>query len=184
MNAGIIASRYAKAFLKFVQEDGSGENAYSQACTLVHVMNELPQFREYVKDASDITLDMKVSLLTSAVGTSLDASLARFLKMVTDHRRIEYFPRMLLSFIEQYRNQNNIKVGRLVMPAQDEGFRDRLEYLFQEKTGTEVHLEETLEPELIGGFVFELDGYRLDASVRNHLDRIRRQLVEKNNRIV
>ena len=62
--------------------------------------------------------------------------------------------------------------------------RGRLEDMFHDRTGAEVHLEEKVDPDLVGGFVFELDGYRLDASVANHLERLRRQLIEKNNRIV
>ena len=50
MNAGIISSRYAKAFLKFVQEKGAGANVYSQACSLVRVMNELPQLKSYLEN--------------------------------------------------------------------------------------------------------------------------------------
>jgi F-type H+-transporting ATPase subunit delta len=42
----------------------------------------------------------------------------------------------------------------------------------------------TVDPDLIGGFVFELDGRRLDASVRSQLDRIRRQLVDESSRLV
>jgi F-type H+-transporting ATPase subunit delta len=48
----------------------------------------------------------------------------------------------------------------------------------------DVHLEEKVDDSLIGGFVFELDGLRLDASVERQLERLRSQLVEKNNRIV
>ena len=66
----------------------------------------------------------------------------------------------------------------------DEGLGERLEMLFHDRTGAEVHLEERVNPDIIGGFVFELDGYRLDASVESHLERLRRQLIEKNNRIV
>ena len=43
---------------------------------------------------------------------------------------------------------------------------------------------EKIDPEILGGFVFEMDGYRLDASVESQFRRIRRQLIEKNNRIV
>ena len=35
MNAGIVASRFARALLKFVQETGIGDKVYSQACVLV-----------------------------------------------------------------------------------------------------------------------------------------------------
>lgn len=184
MNAGIIASRYAKAFLKYVQEAGSGEKVYSQTCILVQMINELPQMKDYLRDAADVSFDRKVSLMSAALGTPVDASIVRFLKMVTSHRRVEYFPRMLLSFVYQYRTENNIKVGRLVTAVHDESLRDRLENLFHDRTGAEVHLEEKVNPDIVGGFIFELEGYRLDASVSAHLDRIRRQLVEKNNRIV
>lgn len=184
MNAGIIASRYAKAFLKYVQEKGTEEKVYSQACVLMRCMNEIPQLKEYVKDASDVSMEKKIALMSSALGTPLDVTIVRFLKMVTEHRRIEYFPRMLLSFIEKYRIANEIKVGRIVTASHSEGLRDRLEAIFHDKTGSVVHLEEKIDPNIIGGFVFELDGYRVDASVDGNLKRVRCQLVEKNNRIV
>ena len=47
-----------------------------------------------------------------------------------------------------------------------------------------MQLDVDVEPEILGGFVFELDGYRVDASVENHLAQIRRKLIEPNNRIV
>lgn len=184
MNAGIIASRYAKALLKYVQEEGVGENVYSQACVLVRMMNQLPQMKDYIKDASDVTMDRKLSLLSAALDSPLDPAIERFLKMADMHRRLEYFPRMLLSFIEQYRIENKIMVGRLITASHNEGLCDRLEHLFQDKTGAQVHLEESVDADIIGGFVFELDGHLMDASVKGHLERIRRQLVEKNNRIV
>ena len=130
MNAGIIASRYARALLKFVQEDGSGKEVYSQARTLVHMMNELEQMRQYVTDVLDVSLDSKLSLLSAAVNGSLHPCLVRFLTMVSEHRRVEYFPRMLLSFIEQYRKENNIQVGRLVTASHQEGLCGRLEGIF------------------------------------------------------
>ena len=45
-------------------------------------------------------------------------------------------------------------------------------------------MEESVDPSLIGGFVLDLEDYRLDASVSRQIEDIRRQLVQKNNRIV
>ena len=184
MNAGIISSRYAKALLEYVRESGSGSDVYVQACTLVRVMNALPQMKEYVVNQTDVTVERKVSLMSAALSAPVEPAIVRFLQMVTGHHRVEYFPRMLLSFIEQYRQAQNIKVGSLVTAVHDEGLGGRLETLFHDRTGAEVHLEEKVNPDIIGGFVFELDGYRLDASVESRLERLRRQLIEKNNRIV
>ena len=184
MNIGIIASRYARALLKYVQEDRTGSEVYSQSCILVAHMNEIPQLRQYLEDASDITFDQKISLLTASLGEAPSSALVKFLKLVTENRRESLFFRMLMSFIEQYRTENNIKVGSLVTAVPDGGLRERLEKMFHDRTGADVHLEEKVDPEIIGGFAFELDGYRLDATVSGHLERIRRMLVEKNNRIV
>ena len=184
MNIGIIASRYAKALLMYVQESGAGEKVYSQVILLVRIMDVLPQMKLYLADESDVSVERNVSLMTAALGEEADPALVKFLKLVSDNHRVELFPRMLLAFIEQYRSAHNVKVGRIVTASELEGLRERLEVLIQKKTGGQVQLEERVDPEIIGGFVFELDGVRLDASVEGHLARIRRQLVEKNNRIV
>lgn len=184
MNIGIIASRYAKSLLMYVRESGAGEKVYSQVTLLVRVMEALPQMKLYIADESDVSFERKVSLMSAALGEEADPALVRFLKMVSGNHRVELFPRMLLAFIEQYRNANNVKVGSVVTASEIAGLADRLEELFHEKTGGQVYLEEKVDPDIIGGFIFELDGVRLDASVEGHLARIRRQLVEKNNRIV
>ena len=69
MNSGIVASRYAKAFLKYVQGEGDGKTVYSQSCVLVHVMNEIPQFKEYIK-IEDVMAEVTkaLSVFTKDIG--------------------------------------------------------------------------------------------------------------------
>ena len=88
------------------------------------------------------------------------------------------------SYIKRYRQSNNIKVGTLVTASQDDDLKDRLETMFSDRTASDVHFTTSVDPQLLGGFVFELDGYRLDASVRTRLEKIRQCLVDDNNRIV
>ena len=150
----------------------------------MRVINRLPQMAQYLMDASDVPLERKRSLLSAALDEPLDDSIIRFLKLVSERRRTEFFPRMLLAFIELYRKENGIKVGRIVTATHNDELRGRLENIFHDRTGADVRLEEKISPEIIGGFIFELDGYRLDASVGSHLNRLRRKLIEKNNRLV
>ena len=79
MNSGLIASRYAKAFLKYVQEAGSGEKVYSQVSSLVRIIGELPQMKTYLEDSSDVSLERKLSLLSAALDSSVDEAIADFL---------------------------------------------------------------------------------------------------------
>ena len=184
MNAGVIASRYAKALLKYVQESGGGDKVYSQACVLGLRLMEIRQLRDFIENHTELALERKLELLRSSLGEDPAPELVSFVRLVTAQRRMELFSRMLYSFIVQYRIANNIKVGRIVLASPVEGLKEKLESLFHERTGAEVQLSETLNPEILGGFIFELDGYMLDASVEKQFRRIRRQLIEKNNRIV
>ena len=52
------------------------------------------------------------------------------------------------------------------------------------KTGDEVIIEVDVDPSIIGGFVFDIDDYLVDASVKRQLDVIREQFIERNIRII
>ncbi|MBR5498808.1 MAG: ATP synthase F1 subunit delta [Bacteroidales bacterium] len=184
MNSEVISSRYAKALLAYAAETGSGGKVYSQALAIVQVMQELPELMDIVLKRDDVALTKKIELLALAVGDTLADELARFMRLVSEHRRMDKFYSMLQSYIIRYRQANNIKVGSLVTAARDEGLKERLEDIFSQRTESEVYFTTSVDPELLGGFVFELDGYRLDASVRTRLDKIRQCLVDDNSRIV
>ena len=184
MNEGVIASRYAKALLKYVVETGSGDKVYSQACVLGLRLLEIRQLRFFIENNPELSVERKLELLRSAAGEDIVPELVNFVRLVTDRRRMEFFSRMLYSFIALYRKAMNIKVGRVVTAAPVDGLKERLEQLFHQRTGAEVQIVEKISPEILGRFVFEMDGYRLDASVENQFRRIRRQLIDKNNRIV
>ncbi len=184
MNAGIVASRYAKALLKFVQETGNGEKVYTQVGVLVFRMYEVMQLRDYIQKHHEIDAAKKLQLLEAALGEPLAMEICRFVNLVIARRRDEFLLRMLLSFLIFYREAHNIKVGRLITALPTEGLKERMEQLFHEKTGAEVRLEQKIDPEILGGFVFELDDWRMDASVAGQFRKIKAKLIDNTNRIV
>ena len=184
MNSGPIAHRYAKALLKYIQETGAGEKVYSQACVLALRIQEIPALAEALQNHQGLSFERKIKLMEAAVGTTLENEILRFVALVYAQKRMNYLLRMFYSFIEQYRQANSIKVGRLVTACPVLDLKERLQTVLSERYGATVLLEEELNPDIIGGFVFELDGYRMDASVEGQLAKIRRQLVQNNNRIV
>lgn len=182
MNSGIIASRYGKALLRYVLHTGNGEEVYDQTCVLVLRMKEIPQLREYLENHSEIEKDKKIQLVETALGRSLPAELENFISLVIERSRTVFLLRMLLSFISQYRKALNIKVGKIITALPARGLKERLEAYVGERTGAQVHLKEIVDPEISGGFVFELGDLRLDASVTSQFVKIRRSLVENNER--
>ena len=46
------------------------------------------------------------------------------------------------------------------------------------RTRGPVIINKRVDPEIIGGFVFEIGDYRLDSTVRTQLEKIKRELTE------
>lgn len=184
MNTGPIAHRYAKALLKLVQETGAGEKVYSQACVLVLRMQEIRQLADVIQKHPEVGQDRKMEILQAAVGEPLADELVRFVKIVCENGRIELFERIMTSFQDQYRASYGIKVGSLVTACPVPQLKETLEALMQDKTGARVLLQESVNEDLIGGFVLQVEDLQMDASVQTQLRRLHNELVDKANRIV
>lgn len=159
MNEGIIAARYAKALLKLTQENGTGATVCSQV-------------RALLADASQVPSD---SLLPEVV---------RMVALLRSKGRGDLLKRVMTMFVSMYHASENIKLAHLTTAVPSADLGDRLVKLLSDRTGARIELETSVNPDLIGGFVLEIDDYLLDASVRNQIEAIRRQFVEKNTRIV
>jgi F-type H+-transporting ATPase subunit delta len=158
MNQGAVASRYAKAFLDLVEESGRGEQVFAQVRALLADASALPQ--------------------------PLEDDIRRLVLLLKRNKRLDNLKFILHDFIRLYCEKERILIVELTSSVPSPGLAGRVEQMLAEKTGCTVLLESKVDPELLGGFVIELENEMLDASVRTQIDRIRRQLVQKNKRII
>ena len=158
MNQGAVASRYAKAFLELVKESGRGEQVFAQV-------------RALLKDAS-------------SAPQPLEPDIEKLVLLLRRNRRLDCLKFVLNDFVRMWCEANHIVVARLVCAVASPDLPARAEELIASRTGCRVILDCSVDAELLGGFVLELENETLDASVRRQLDDIRRQLVQKNNRII
>lgn len=206
MNTGIIATRYATALLKLVEETGSGELVAAQVHVIEKALDEVPDFRRAVDDPA-VSVVRKISLFEAALKDSMAQELRKFLELLIRNGRIGDVRLVLTTFVTEYYRSRHIKRARLVVadpalldpeptpsdPVPVEGslrqpqrpaLESRLRDLVEKQTGCRLILKTEVNPSLIGGFVFEVEDMILDASVSRQLDFIRRQFIEKNRRIV
>lgn len=206
MNTGIIATRYATALLKLVEETGSGELVAAQVQVIEKALDEVPDFRRAVDDPA-VAAVQKISLFEAALKDSMAQELHKFLELLIRNGRIGDVRLVLTTFVTEYYRSRHIKRARLVVAdpvlldpeptpsdpvpvegslrqAQRPALESRLRELIGKETGCELLLETKVDPSLIGGFVVEVEDMILDASVSRQLDVIRHQFIEKNRRIV
>ena len=206
MNTGIIATRYATALLKLVEETGSGELVAAKVQVIEKALDEVPDFRRAVDDPA-VAAVQKISLFEAALKDSMAQELHKFLELLIRNGRIGDVRLVLTTFVTEYYRSRHIKRARLVVAdpalldpeptpsdpvpvegslrqAQRPALESRLRDLVEKQTGCRLILKTEVNPSLIGGFVFEVEDTVLDASVSRQLDFIRRQFIEKNRRIV
>ncbi|MEE3312369.1 MAG: F0F1 ATP synthase subunit delta, partial [Acutalibacteraceae bacterium] len=103
MDIGIIASRYARALLKYVAETGEGEVVCAQAAVLERALTEVPELSELLDNPETVTAEMKMNVFETALGKEKMADgMARFIRMVLANGRIAYLRLMLHDFIDYY----------------------------------------------------------------------------------
>ncbi len=209
MNTGIIATRYATALLKLVDETGSGDVVAAQVQAIEKALDEVPDFRRAVDDPA-VAPAKKIALFEAALssvaesveGTSLAPDLRKFLELLIRNGRIGDVRLIFTTFVTEYYRARHIKRAKLVVadpallnPEPTPSDRElaeplrptldvRLRDLIEKQTGCKLILKTEVNPSLIGGFVFEVEDTVLDASVSRQLDIIRSQFIEKNRRIV
>lgn len=186
MNRSIIVSRYARSLVKLVRETGQGSIVCSQAETLVDRIHGLPDLRRLVTAADDVVSPFdKKKLLQTALDNRMSPDLSRFLSLLNRNGRMEMVEDILRDFVDMYHRSVGIRKAHLTTVQEpSERLMQRLKALVKQKTGDDVIIEVEVDPALIGGFVFDIDDYLLDASVKRQLDLIREQFVERNRRII
>lgn len=185
MNTGLVSSRYALALLKYVSGTEDEEKVYSQVLRLSGSLSAVPELRELIDNPLSVSDTQKFSLLVSALdGEEMAQELKKFILLVMKNRRTRFLRLIFQSFISQYREVHKIKLSRLITAVPAPELEKRLADIVKREKGETVIFEHIVDPALIGGFIFDIDGYRMDASVASQLKSVRRQFIEKNRRIV
>ena len=183
MNTGVVSKRYAKALLDFAMARGNEEKIYKEVETLAGHFANVPDLKRTIENPV-LTRKAKLDLLIEASGGNVSEEMKRFLKLVIDGKREKFLHFMTWSFIDQYRERKHILMGKLTTAVEAPELVKHLEKLGSLKTDSNVVIKSNIDPSIIGGYIMEIDGYRLDASVANQLRNIRRQFIDKNRRIV
>ena len=184
MNVGIVISRYARALLKYVTETGDAEAVCAQAQKLSGVLTEVPDL-EMVLGSDQVNLSKKQSLLETACGAPLEDALLRLTALLEKNGRLAYLRFVLVDFVRSYRRSRGIRTAVLrCVTEPSEEILDKFRSLVKAHTGEEADIRVVIDPDLIGGFVFDIDDWVMDGSVSHALEQIRVQFIEKNRRIV
>ena len=178
MDNGLIPQRYAKALYKYALEHGQTTELYDLTKTVISSFEDNPALQKTIANPN-IKVEDKERLLLAAAGKEADEAYRRFVTLVADHGREEYFRPMMMAYRDIYRKENHISQATITTAATlGEEERGKLHKLVEDAfKGSTLEFTESVNPDLIGGFVIDVDSVRMDASVSNELEQLRQTLL-------
>lgn len=181
MISGLIPHRYAKALYKYGKETGADEELYDCMKTVIAAYRSTPELQKTMSNPY-VDKSEKKRLLATIAGKGADDAYNRFVSLVLDHDREEFFELMAYAFRDIYRKANNISQVRItsaVEMADDELGRIR-EVVEKSYPESKFEYDTVVNPDLIGGFIIDVDSTRLDASISGELEQLRQNLLTGN----
>lgn len=170
--------RYAKALLSYAAELHEDEQVYAEMSALSQAFVEVPALHQAMLNPMLPAADKLRLLRAAACGDKKPSkSLDRFFQLVLTGGRASAMLFIAHSFGTLYRRKNHIINGKLVVPAKvGDELIARLQQVVESRSQCKVDFEVEVDPAIQGGFILSYDTYRLDASLRTELSRLRREL--------
>ncbi|MEG1860171.1 MAG: F0F1 ATP synthase subunit delta [Bacteroidaceae bacterium] len=181
MDIGIISVRYAKALLKFAMEQKVEDQVYQEVSIMCQTYLDAPALRSAL-DNPIISEQVKEKLLVQAASGNVSSCFLQFIRLVLSHHRTPMMQFIASSYITLYRKQKNLIQSRLIIPSAIlPATIQKMRALVELNTKNEVEFIIKEDASILGGFVLEYDTYRLDASLKNQLQRIRSKFQTMNS---
>ena len=177
MDKGLLPRRYAKALYKYAADKDATSQMYTLMQNIEVAFDNNHDLQSVIANPF-VSEKEKTSLLMTAAGSE-SPILADFVRLLSTNNRLDIVRGVALAYTALYRQENHIHLVTITSaaPLADED-RKRLTDMIEKHIG-DAKVEYTFEvnPDLIGGFVVKIDNEKLDASVRNELEQLRKKLI-------
>ncbi|GHV10682.1 ATP synthase subunit delta [Bacteroidia bacterium] len=168
MDAGVISTRYARAIYAFAVEKKQETDLYKAMKTLATSFSAYPILRKVMDDPT-VSGEEKIAVLLTASGEKSDI-VRQAVCLIVENSRESFMENIALMYAEVYRQaKGQVIVNLTTVDPADEKMKKELIPVIAQATGKQVEYHTATNPDLIGGFILEIEDQRLDASVKNQL---------------
>lgn len=171
------AKVYGKSLHAVAREEGAADLILSELKSVAALFKENP---DYVKILDSPLIDRSelMEILNQDFFGRVNKYTLNFLKILCEKKMVHHIEECLNEYERLYNEDNNITVARVTTARPLSGdIVDRLTSKLEEKVGGRIVLKKRVDESCIGGIIIEMDGRRIDSSIRTGLDEIKKALV-------
>ncbi|GHU92290.1 ATP synthase subunit delta [Bacteroidia bacterium] len=176
MDSSRISVRYAKAAYEFALERGEETRLYEDMKRLSNHFFSFASMSRVMEDPT-VSSKEKEKILITAGGASVSESYKKLIRLIIENKREKYGLFIALMYQTWYRKRKGVVITKLITTGGvSEEIKQKVIRMVAEETKENVDLETIKDPDIIGGFILELEDERLDASVKYQLNQLKQQL--------
>jgi ATP synthase F1 delta subunit len=170
-----IAQVYARALFEVAQEKGDLDEVREQLGQFADALAESRELQTYFFSPYFSTEEKKDGLHKAVSGAS--EPVMNFLELLVEKHRMPAVFRIRREIDALWREENKLLPVQLTSAiALDDDTVQNLGRTIGERTGRKVDVTATVNPDILGGIVLRVGNSILDASIRNRLESLRKQV--------
>jgi F-type H+-transporting ATPase subunit delta len=172
-----IAAVYARSLFEVAKEQDKLDVVRDQLGAFTDALNETRELQVFFFSPYFSTQE-KEDGLERAVADA-DPVVLNFLTLLISKHRMPVIFRVRADYDRMWEEENRLLPVEITSAVElDEEIVSQLGDRISEQTGRTVELSSRVEPDILGGIVVQVGNSVLDASIRNRLDQLRRQVVK------
>jgi len=176
MNDSKISVRYSRALFQLALEKKILDQV-NLDMILISEVCKVPEVKEFLHSPI-IYPSKKEDILHKMFGDNVQKITLSLIDLVVKNGRESYIPAIARVFIHETKKYRGITESVLTTAVKvDDKIKKEITDLVSEVFKTKIELEENIDAEIIGGFILRVDDKYIDASIRNKLRKIRKELM-------
>ncbi|MBL7719766.1 MAG: ATP synthase F1 subunit delta [Flavipsychrobacter sp.] len=174
-----LASRYAKSLLDLAVEQNKLDATLTDMKLLEAICKQNRDFAAMLRSPI-IKADKKQAILKAVLDGKLSDLANAFINLLVSKGRESNLQEMAGEFVAQYNKMKDIRTVKLTTaaPVSDVVKEAIKAKVAKSLNSASVEMKTAVNPDLIGGFVLEVEDKMFDASIRRDLNDIKSQFLD------
>ncbi len=172
-----LARVYARALFEVALEQGKLDVLREQLAQFADALTENRQLAVFFFSPYFSTKEKQEGLTRVLEGA--DESFLNFLELLIENHRMPVIFRVSQQYESLWEQENRMLPVEITSAIElDSSMTEELGRTIGERSGRRVTLATRVDPEILGGIIVRVGNSILDASIRNRLEQLRRQVAQ------
>ena len=173
------AKSYSQALYELATEEKNLNDVEEHAVSIIKLISQSEDFNFLIKDPTNKQDDQLNSINIIFEKFNLNNLLKKFLNFLVVKRRFFYVEKILKDFVMICsKNRGEISAQLTVAKELNANEINKIKDELSQNFGSNVKLNYTYDPDLIGGLIMQVESVMIDTSIKNKLQQIENKMIE------